>query len=343
MMHLTIGVIARDGERFIGCCLASVSRAVAEHPGVQIVLADCASRDGTTSAMLAFARSRSDTTVLRIEGSANASVARNAILDRSALGGVFLIDGDVEMDLSFISAAMRELEAGTCDAVFGQLLEFSNDRRSASRAVDRYRVRRRAFVRILHGVVMLGPEVVQERWRYDETQRRSEDIEFGLRLAKRFRILALPIPMGTHHGISYFASERVGQFAREAYLRPIGRLISRSFFDLPSLVVLLRGVSGQLVGLGLIGVLGVGVGARSGVVVAIALAAISVDAIRFTVQGRLRTYIPHRIIGGLQILYGMLIPEYDTPKYVVRRIHAPKGSLDRACSQGSDDAHTPRL
>jgi hypothetical protein len=168
---------------------------------------------------------------------------------------------------------------------------------------------------------MLGPEVVQGRWRYDETQSRSEDIEFGLRLAKRYRILAIPIPMGTHHGVSYYAPERVAQFVREAYLRPTGQLVRRYLVDPPSLAALWPLVSGQLVGLSLITLLTVGVAARSGVLITTALVAIAADVLRFGVQRRLRIYVPHRIIGGLQILYGMLIPERDAPNYTVRRLY----------------------
>jgi glycosyltransferase involved in cell wall biosynthesis len=335
MMRLTIGVIARGGTHLIATCLASVAETANEHPGIQIILADCASRDGTTATMMKFARGRSDTSVLRIEGTANASVARNAILDRAAPGAVFLVDGDVELNPGFVAEAIRELEAGSCGVVFGQLLEFSSDAGSGPkrRVIDRYKVVRRTYVRTLGGVVMLGPEVVRERWRYDETQRRSEDVEFGLRLAKRFRILAIPIPMGTHHGGSYYAPERSAEFVRKAYLRPTGRLVRRCLVDPLSLAALWPFVSGHLVGLSLIMLLTVGVAARSGVVVATALVAIAVDVFRFAVQRRLRAYLPNRIIGALQFLYGMFIPEYDAPDYVVRRLYPSNAFPDHASGQ----------
>jgi hypothetical protein len=269
--------------------------------------------------MLAFARGRPDLRVFTMRGEVNLAAARNVVLRSARPGAVFMVDGDVAVNRDFAVAALAELARSSADVVFGQLPEILYDRgdQPIGRTPDRYRVTGRAYHGLIYGVVVLGPRVVAEGFLYDETQRRSQDLELGLRLARRYRILGLPMVMGTHHAVSYFAPSRIGQFYREAYLRPLGRILRQHAFRPRQLWSLRRVLSGHALGFGLQMLLIAALLLRSQAITALALGLIGLDLARFAWQGRGREYLPHRIVAPWQILYGIILPEKQRLSYQV--------------------------
>ena len=155
------------------------------------------------------------------------------------------------------------------------------------------------------GNVMLGPRVLADGCRYDPEMRRFEDVEFSIRISERFRILTLPVPIGTHYTIPYHSTYRIGSFYRDAYLKPAGRFFrinwrrpwrlwwSRSIF-----VGHATGLAEQL---GLLLTLWSG----SAAAVALVGAVIACDIARFAIKGRLHQFVPIRVRGPWQILSGV--------------------------------------
>jgi glycosyltransferase involved in cell wall biosynthesis len=318
-MRLTVGVIARNGMPHLRHCLSALPALADCAAEVEFILVDSASSDGTLDAMLAFARGRSGTRVYAMQGEVNAAAARNVILRRAEPGAVFLVDGDVAVSREFVVAALEELAEGSCEVVYGRLPEilYDGNHRPVGRTADAYAIRRRGYERLIRGIVMLGPQVLEAGVTYDEAQRRSHDLELGVRLARRFRILALPIVMGTHHSVSYYAPSRVGHFYGQAYLRPMGRLLRKHRLRPGLLRSLGRVLSGFALGLCLQLFLVAAILLRSSWMAALAAGLIGLDLARFAWQGRLREYIPHRIVAPWQIVYGFLLPENESPRYHV--------------------------
>lgn len=318
-MRLTVGVVARNGLPYLRHCLTSLPALADCATEVEFILVDSASSDGTLDAMLAFARDRRDTRVYAMEGKVNAAAARNVILRHAQPGALFLVDGDVAVNRDFVVAALREFENRTCEVVFGQLPEILYDRAAQpiGHNPDRYRVTTRAYARLIHGVVMLGPPVLEDGVAYDEAQRRSHDLELGIRLAERFRILTLPVVMGTHHTVSYYAPSRVGDFYGQAYLRPMGRLLRRHLAWPWRLWSLRRLLSGHALGFSLQLLLLTAMLLQSGAMTAIAGGLIGLDVARFAWQGRRHEYLPNRIVAPWQILYGFVFPENEKLSYHV--------------------------
>jgi glycosyltransferase involved in cell wall biosynthesis len=304
--HLTIGVLSRDGLPHLERCLASLPALADCAVSVEFILVDSASTDRTLDAMRAFADHR-NARVFSMTGNVNQSVTRNLILDHARDGALLLVDGDVAVSRDFVIAALAEIASGHADIVCGQLPEIwhTSDHEPYADSADRYQVSRRRYTHYFMGNVMLGPRVLADGCRYDPEMRRFEDVEFSIRISERFRILTLPVPIGTHYTIPYHSTYRIGSFYKDAYLKPAGRFVrinwrrpwrlwwSRSIF-----VGHATGLAEQL---GLLLALWSG----SAAAVALVGAVIACDIARFAIKGRLHQFVPIRVRGPWQILSGV--------------------------------------
>jgi glycosyltransferase involved in cell wall biosynthesis len=322
-MRLTVGVISRNGLPHLHRCLESLPALTLCAQAVEFVLVDSASSDGTLEVMLSFARTRPDTRVYTMRGRVNAAAARNVIVRDAPMGALFLVDGDVSVNPEFVTAALHELERGTCDVIFGQLPEILHDaqNRPVGRKSDLYHVHKRHYVHLIRGVVVLGTGVIKQRILYDEQQRRCEDFELGLRLMERFRILAIPLVMGTHHTVSYFSSIRIRQFYREAYMKPVGRIL-RMHMARPWRIWHLRDpLSGSVLGFLLQLLLLTAVLTGQSILIIATLVTIGLDVARFSLQRRLHEYAPIRVVSPWQIAHGVVCLERESPSYVTEQCY----------------------
>lgn len=311
--------------------LPALERAV---PDVEFILVDSASTDGTLAAMRAFALGRHNVRVFLMTGTVNAAAPRNVVLAHARPGGVFLVDGDVAVDPAFVLAALDELERDSCDIAFGQLPEQLHDgkHRPIGESGDVYKVAGRRYVKSFGGVVLFGPKVVAAGVRYDETMRRGHDKLIASQLADRFRILSLPIRMGTHYTVSYFHQDRVGVYYRTAYMRPHGRLI-RDNLGRPWRIWHARDVlSGYAVGFLEVVLLVAALISGSGLAVAAVAALIAADVVRFAWQRRLNEWIPIRLVGMAQMAWGVVVPERHQLNYRVREVGAEGGQQPAGAS-----------
>src|SRR5262249_2534763 len=127
-MRLTVGVICRNGLPHLMKCLATLPGIEGSAQEVDFILVDSASTAETLGDMLAFAAGRRDTRVFSMSGLVNSSAARNVVLRNARPGAVFLVDGDVAVNRSFVDAALEELDRNSCEIVNGRLAEILHDR-----------------------------------------------------------------------------------------------------------------------------------------------------------------------------------------------------------------------
>ncbi len=318
-MRLTVGVIARDGMPFIEKCLGSLDALTGCAEEVEFILVDSASADGTQRAMLEFAATRPTVRVFALEGIVNAAVARNVVLRHAKAGAVFLVDGDVEVDREFVVSALRELSCHKCDIVCGQLPEIFHDHNNVPYATnpDRYRIDGRKYVRRFSGLVLLGPTVTKQGHLYDESFRRSQDLEFSMRLALKFKILALPIPMGKHYTVPYLHAARIKKYHREMYVRPAGRLLRNNIHRPVHLWHFRRTFSGHLVGFLFVSLFFLSAVSESAPLIVVTVSLILLDVARFVLNGRAQEWIPIRIIGMLHLMHGIVFPEVHEVRYTM--------------------------
>jgi len=318
--HLTIGIITRNGMAFLHRALDAVAKISPQ--STDVILVDSASTDGSREALVEFARHRAHTRVFAIDGIMNAAVARNVILSHAAPGDVMLLDGDIAVNQAFIDAAQEEIRRDNAAAVYGQLPEVWHDADASAYAnhPDRYQVTSRRLQHAFMGIVMLGAPVIETGARYDERFRRFEDIEFSLRVAERFRILSIPVAMGTHYTDSYHSRARLGDFIRQQYQRPVGHFM-RKYWRHPSRIrSVMHHFSGYLWGLAMQVVLLLGLAVRSPLIAVLGAALLAGDAVRLGLQGRFEQFLPLRIIGGWQIITGLLLPNPDHVDYRIEEL-----------------------
>jgi len=304
--HLTVGVLARDGLPHLQMCLQSLP-ALADCAGtVDFLLVDSASRDATLKAMCAFASRGNRVRVFAMKGAVNQSATRNVILDNAAPGAVLLIDGDVAISRDFVLSGLEEIAAGNAEIVHGQLPEIwhTSAHRAYADGGDRYQIYRRCYTPYFMGNVLLGPQVLASGCRYDLQMRRFEDVEFSIRISEQFRILALPIPIGTHYTIQYHSPYRIGAFYRDAYLRPAGRFIRINLRRPWRLWRSRRIFIGHLIGFAEQLCLVIAAVSLNGLATAIVAAVIAADILRFASNGRIHQFVPIRVRGPWQILAG---------------------------------------
>lgn len=331
-MRLTVGVSCQNGLPHLARCLEALPAIVGCAEEVDFILVDAASTDGTLAAMLSFAAGRSDTRVFSMSGVVNASATRNVTLRNARPGAVFLVDGDVAVNRQFVDSALAEFRHDSCDIVFGRLPEVLHDgqHRPYGRTADRYKVHRRGYRESFGGIVLWAPHVLAANVHYDETLRRLEDVALALELSDKYRILGLPVEMGTHYTVDYFHRDRVGEFYRRAYMRPFGRLIRDNVMSPSRIWHLRRGLKGYFVGFGLIALLLASIATGSLTAVAIVVVMIGADVARFAWQHRLNMWIPIRLIGMLHIVSGFVVPERQKLDYRVRQVYP-----DSTPAQGS--------
>jgi glycosyltransferase involved in cell wall biosynthesis len=334
-MRLTIGIIARNGVPHLSRCLASVAQTMGAIDGVEVILVDCCSQDDTLGAMLTFARENRGVRVFRLEGVANAACARNTILENTRPGAVFLVDGDVAISVSFVTAALREIREGTADVVVGQLPEVLHDDEHRPKGCrgDRYGIQKRCFVGVSGGLSVLSAEVVARGFRFDEALRMGEDTDFSIRIADEFRIVALPLPMGTHYTTDYFHGGRARAYVRQLYVRPKGALVRKHILHPRRLWRARKSFSGMVAGGVLQGsfVCAVAFGEYWGLSILMTIAC--VDLARFWTRDSLTRYVLIRLVSPWVLGYGLISPERFAPSYTVRALE----KVEEVASTGVSD------
>lgn len=323
--RLTIGVIARNGLPFLKSCLASLPTAHEAVDNVEVILVDCVSSDGTGEVMREFANTRADTRIYRIDGTANAAVARNVILDNAGPGFVLLLDGDVVLSDDFIEAGVERIRAGKSDAVIGKMAELRHDENGVPESAPIWRstTRQERYVNDTRGAtgsILLGPGVRRQKMRYDERFRRGQDRDFAFRLSTTFRLMQVPVKLGMHLTHHYYSPHRISQFYREGYPRFTGLLLRKHAAHPSRIWSLVQREKGPFLGLAYQALLLAALASGHTWVAAAVLVCVGLDALRFFFQGRLREFVPIRIASPWMMLYGLFGPNEPLPENVVRRV-----------------------
>ena len=323
--RLTIGVIARNGLPFLKSCLASLPATHEAVDRVEVILVDCVSSDGTGEVMREFANTRADTRVYRIDGTANAAVARNVILDNAGPGYVLLLDGDIVLSDDFLETGVERIRAGKSDAVFGKMAELRHDENAvpARAPIWRTTTRRERYVNNscgLGGSILLGPSVRRQKMRYDERFRRGQDRDFAFRLSTTFRLMQVPVKLGIHLTHHYYSPQRISQFYREGYPRFTGLLLRKHAAHPCRVWSVVQQEKGPFLGLAYQALLIAALASGHTWLAVVVLVGIGVDAVRFIFQGRPREFVPNRIASPWMMLYGLFGPNEPLPENVVRRV-----------------------
>ncbi len=328
---LTIGIISRNGMPFIEECLQSISAALPSlcsyFHAITCVLVDSDSSDGTLETMIGFSKKNESVKVhvFRIEGDCNAAIARNIILKRSTGEFVFLCDGDIVINPDFIVVAVAKIIAEKADAIVGQLSEKWYD--SAFTVYKSVPVRKEihhdTYVRMTGGIIVLAGKVVRSGVQFDEVLKRNQDRDFSLRISERFKILAIPVFVGTHLTQPYYSNERFGTFIRERYSRYLGILLRKHLRSLGNLLVIARAEEGVVIGIiylmSLIASLA-GCFFQTCIPLVITCTVVLVDFARYVRKHPPKRFIMHRFLTPLMVIQGFIFPGENRQRYSVKEI-----------------------
>lgn len=206
--------IARNESFAIKKCLASLEKCIT--PSSEVILVDSDSSDDTLHLMLSFAQKhKKNCRVLKCSGYLNAATARNAGANRANGDYLFFVDGDTEINEMFVSLALEKLDADSrIAAVTGQLSEALYDKNHNNQTHfihDRNKISRETYTSKFGGNIIIRKSALDKSGQWDENFTINEDFELAIRISQVGKIIALPIPIGTHHTTAYSIQNRALQ------------------------------------------------------------------------------------------------------------------------------------
>ncbi len=224
---ITFVVIARNEQQYIALCIESLLALPASNK--QIILVDSHSTDETRSIMARYAANEPCIEVVESNAKGPAA-ARNCGLRRAHNDFVFFIDGDVEIQPDFLAPAMDEFSHNptTC-ALAGMLAEviYTDDYSTVVKRVNsRYQRTSRKPVKRFGGIFMVRRCVTTEVGLWDEALICHEDTDYAIRMQQFGTLMAIPVPMGTHHTVAY--EKRMAALLQSGHFKGIGHLFRKN-------------------------------------------------------------------------------------------------------------------
>jgi glycosyltransferase involved in cell wall biosynthesis len=217
---ISVVLIGRNIRALVESSIASAFGATEALSGdCEIIYVDSRSTDGTVDALRA--RFAKVLRVLELTGEMNAGIARNAGAAVARGDVLFFVDGDVEIAPEFLKAVLRDGGSLVHPVVAGQLPEvlYDKDWTPIGPVPDRHRIAKPTYGANLGGIFAIEKRVFEEVGGFAPEMRINEDLDLGLRLAAHgYRVLHVPVPMGTHHTVEYFDWRRLWQRARRGDL-----------------------------------------------------------------------------------------------------------------------------
>lgn len=229
-------IIARNEEYGIKKCLSSL--AAMSLGGCEIICVDSGSTDKTVSVMCGFRSRLENLRIITVKGYSNAAIARNAGLRWATRDYVYFIDGDVEINPSFLFLGLQRLKNGN-GAVTGKLreLQYSADFGSVLKEIpDRFHVKEEGLIFASGGCFLATRAAVEKTGLFDERLEKSQDYDFTLRLSRHSEMLSLPVSIGTHHTVGYDEKSRLLVNIRKLHALFFGTVIRRNIGHLKGML-----------------------------------------------------------------------------------------------------------
>lgn len=199
-------IIGRNEGWRLKKCLDSVFRVIATDSIThhEVIYVDSKSSDES----IITAKNYSSVKVLLITGECNAAVARN-IGAKEARGDIlFFIDGDMEIHTGFISQILTEKEelyypfiSGVfVDRVYDENWQFLYEKPRMQYTSDG------AYETVVGGLFLITSKLWNDAEGMDTRQKRSQDYDLGLRLARRGVLLYRRAEVLAHHHMVVYST-----------------------------------------------------------------------------------------------------------------------------------------
>lgn len=229
-LRLSVVVVCRNEERNIARCLTSiVSASRLVDGGVEIVVADSASRDRTVDAALAF-----PTRVVQLDAAWPLSPAAGRFHGALAARGDYVqfIDGDMALDAGWLPAALRRLDADEKLAGVGGIERqaFLEGDAVVGGRDNPYAVPpHEAPARVLPGAALFRRDALVAAGGFDPYLSSEEEADLCYRLRKAgYTLRTLPITITTHYSARRRSLSELSRRLRGRLYRGIGQVLRRS-------------------------------------------------------------------------------------------------------------------
>lgn len=194
-MHpISIVVIGKNEEAYIGDCLRSVRAAAEAAGGAEIVYVDSASTDRTVELALA-----QDVRVLQLPSDWPLSPAAGRYIGFHHTSGelVMFVDADTILDPQWLNRALAYFTEANVAGLAGYLKDLDEFGREVPHIGEHsHQVK---TMPTLRGIAMYRREALAEAGAFNPYLRSEEEAELALRLRKAgWQLLHIPWPMGSH-------------------------------------------------------------------------------------------------------------------------------------------------
>ena len=201
MNTLTFVVIGKNESKNILRCFSSITSAVDEYQQLkgaittELIFVDSHSTDDTVAKVNSFGKVK----VVHIEGSSNAAFSRN-VGGRHATGEwIFFLDGDMQLNASFLYKFWDHRNPAQNPFVFGQWIDVIDGVESLRPMSD-----------IVPGGAFLIKRSTWEEYQMDSKLKTGEEAEMGIRMKSGgYGISRINYPMVKHYTVSYMHPSRI--------------------------------------------------------------------------------------------------------------------------------------
>lgn len=209
---LSFIVIGRNEGIFLKKCFESIQGIVKEKSlsTVEIIYVDSGSTDDSVSIAVEYA-----TKVISLEGEFNAAVARNVGAQNSEGDFLIFLDGDMELQLDFFKLIYSETMTPIYDFVNGDIFNIYYN--SSMQFISEGHFHRKKLIKDEYmprtgGFFCIKRKLWNDVGGMREKYRRSQDLDFGFRLAKKGKLILRKKELAVRHNtISYFDKNRMSR------------------------------------------------------------------------------------------------------------------------------------
>lgn len=203
-------IIGRNEGEKLRWCVQSVKNVIKQNnlPEYEIIYVDSKSTDDSIKKVKQF----EDVKIIVITGEYNAAIGRNIGYQESNGEYLFFIDGDMEL-LDFYSAIFDSNHQLKYHFVSGDILNYLYDSKGKYLGQEYYfknKLSRDSLISRIGGLFCIKRKLWEMIGGMNTKYRRSQDLDFGLRLAKQgIKLLRKKETFVIHHTIGYSEKNRL--------------------------------------------------------------------------------------------------------------------------------------
>lgn len=245
-------IIGRNEGWKLTKCFTSVFETIRKNQfaSYEVIYVDSKSTDDSIERAMTYP----DVKIILLTNDYNSAIARNIGAKESRGEILFFIDGDMELIPEFMPLVINEKSELNYNFVSGQFVNYYyiNDLFIYSHPYHRFKIQKDRIDVVTGGLFIIKRELWMSVGGMNEKFKRSQDIDFGLRLAKKgYKLIRKQEILAIHHTIEYRDNKRMWELLfdkselygrsllyREHILNPfIYKVILRNDYTLVVLII----------------------------------------------------------------------------------------------------------